>query len=202
MKNITSKQTVMKFLLTIQISLLTIIAISGCGPLESGVIDSGFLNTGGTDDPRRLIGIAYNRMYKSNRIVGARNVLKRAIERSIKENDPYTLAVSYNMMGFTYIQKEKESKDAGIYYQKAIEIIEENYFDCELIHYYVGIALINEMQGIIENSCVYERKAKKTLDQVKYNFQNQIRIYKGGQKAIITAENRIKDLSLHLRCEK
>ncbi|MDD3815647.1 MAG: tetratricopeptide repeat protein [Desulfocapsaceae bacterium] len=191
----------MKFRSIIQLSILLLLTASGCGSLESGVIDTGFFNTGGTDDPRRLIGVAYNRMYKSNRIIGARNVLKRAIERSQKENDLYALAVSYNMMGYTYIQKEKDPNEAKKYYDKAIELIEHNEFDCELIHYYIGMALSEELLGIKDNSCSYEKKAQKTLTRIKYNFQNDVDGCEFGQKEIYIAEKRLSELSKHLSCK-
>lgn len=185
----------MKYWSNLAATFLVILYIAGCGP-----IDSGFLNTGGTDDPRKLIGIAYSRIYESDRIIGGRNVLRRSIEQAKKRNDTYALAVSYNMMGFTYIQEEKDPNKAKPYYDKAIEIINKNQFDCELIHYYIGMALSEKLLGIIENSCSYEEKAKKTLVQVKHNFQNQIHVYEGGQKAINIAEIRVKELSSHLKC--
>lgn len=191
----------MKIFSIIQISILLLLALSGCGPLESGVIDTGFLNAGGTDDPRRLIAVAYNRMYVSNRIIGARNVLNRAIERSQKENDLYALAVSYNMMGYTYIQEEKDPNEAKKYYDKAIDLIEQNQFDCELIHYYIGMALSEELWGIKDNSCSYEIKSQETLARIKYNFQNDVGSCEYGQKEIYNAEKRLNDLSNHLSCK-
>lgn len=184
-------------------AIIIMIALYGCGPLESGVIDSGFFNTGGTDDPRKLIGIAYSRMYRSNRIIGARNVLRRAIELSEKDGDWYALAVSYNMMAYTYVEKEKDPAVAEGYYKKAYKLISENNFECELVHYYVGIALVNEMMEIEENSCEYAEEAEIALKEVKYNFQHQIRTCEGGQKEIVIAEDRVKKLRAHFgRCEQ
>ncbi len=196
-----SKQKIMKLFFIVQIFILIMLSVSGCGPLESGVIDTGFVNTGGTDDPRRLIGVAYNRMYKSNRITGARNVLMRAIERSQKENDLYALAVSYNMMGYTYIQKEKDPNEAKQYYDKAIVLIQQNQFDCEYVHYFIGMALAEELWEIKDNSCRYENMAREKLSRIKYNYNNGEKACEYEQKEILIAEKRLDDLSTHLDCK-
>jgi tetratricopeptide (TPR) repeat protein len=187
--------------LIFNVAILMLLSITGCGPLESGIIDTGLFNTGGTDDPRRLIGVAHNRMYKSNRIIGARNVLRRAIERSQKENDLYALAVSYNMMGYTYIQEEKDPNEAKKYYDKAFLVIEQNQFECEYIHYYIGMALTEELWRIKENSCSYEKMAQETLSRVKYNWQNDEGGCEYGKKEIESAEKRLSDLSHYLNCK-
>lgn len=183
------------------VALIALICFSGCGPIESGVVDTGILNTGGTDDPRRLIRVAHDRMYHSHRIVGARNVLRRAIERSKAEGDPYALAVSYNMMGYTYIQLEKDPKAACQYYEKAHKIINEHRFDCELVHNYIGFALAHELWGEIENACVYKENAQNAIKMVKYNQQHQLRAYEGGNKAIHSADERVRSLIEHFNCK-
>jgi hypothetical protein len=187
------------FFLTIALIALSILS---CGPLESGVLDTGALNTGGTDDPRRLIEVAYSRLYGSNRVIGARNVLKRAIEQSILYNDLYALTVSYNMMGYTYIQKEKDPNIAEGYYNKAVKIAVENNFHCELVHAYIGLSLTNNLTGIYENSCVYKDKARKLVDQIKKNYKKEVLICEGGWKSIDAAEKRLNDLNSYLKCGK
>ncbi len=174
-----------------KLPLLVLLLTFGCAP--------GFLNTGGTNDPRELIGIAHSRM-KSNRVIGARNVLRRSIEQSKIKNDIYALAVSYNMMGFTYIVEEKDPGEAYDYYQKALEIINSNQFDCELIHNQIGFALMNEMWSIPENSCSYKEKAQATLDKVNFNYKNDLRKCEGDYKAISIAEERVLSLTSHLKC--
>ena len=175
--------------------------IAACGPLESGVIDSGWLNTGGTNDPRRLIVVAYSRMYESNRIIGARNVLRRAIELSEKKSDLYALAVSYNMMGDTYIYKEKDPKMAEEYYYRALPIVQSNKYNCELVETYIGFALSNELRGIPGSSCNYALKCKDLMGKIKEEYHNQKHPCEGGSEAISYTEKRLNKLIDHLGCE-
>jgi hypothetical protein len=172
-------------------SALTILNISGCAP--------GFLNTGGTNDPRELIGVAYTRM-KSNRVVGARNVLRRSIEQSKKQHDQYALAVSYNMMGFTYIVEEKDPSKALDFYSNAFELIKSNNYECELIHNYIGVSLTNDLLGIPENVCSYRDKALKALELAKQNFREGQRKCEGGWRAVTIAEERIEKLNSKIKC--
>ena len=175
--------------------------IASCGPLESGVIDSGWLNTGGTNDPRRLIVIAYRRMYESNRIIGARNVLQRAIELSEKKSDLYALAVSYNMMGDTYIYEEKDPKMAEEYYYRALPIVQSNKYNCELVETYIGFALSNELSGMPGTSCNYALKCKDLMGKIKEEYHNQKYPCEGGSEAISYTEKRLNKLLDHLDCE-
>jgi hypothetical protein len=191
-----------KLFFLLSATILLVFLSGGCGPFESGVLDSGALNTGGTDDPRRLIEVAYDRMYRANRVIGARNVLKRAIERSKQSNDLYALAVSYNMMGYTYIDKEKDPNTAEKYYNKAINVISGNNFYCELVHSYIGYALSNNLRGIPENSCAYEIKARNLIEKIKLNYQKKVILCEGGLDSINVAEKRLIDLSNYLNCEK
>jgi hypothetical protein len=177
------------------LTILILFFAGGCGPFESGVLDTGVFNTGGTDDPRRLIEIAYNRMYYSNRIIGAWNVLGRAIKMSIQSNDMYALAKSYNMMGYTYIDKERDIFTAEKYYNKAIKVIEANNFNCELVHSYIGLALVNMLRGIPENACAYKRKANNLIKKIECNYKRGISSCEGGMKSINDAKKRIHELN-------
>ncbi len=156
--------------------------------------DWGFLSTGGTNDHRKLIGIAYYRMYKQNRVVGTRNVLRRAIALSGKKGDLWALCTSYNMMAFTYIVKDKNLDRVESYYRRAVKIAEENNFDCELIHSYIGLALSSKLRGDTDQALSYEAKAEALLKKAKHNFENRIQEYEGGQKAIDLVEERFKTL--------
>lgn len=178
------------------------ILIMACGPIESGVLDTGVFNKGGTDDPRRLIDIAYNRLYKQNRIVGARNVLKRAIERSKRTGDFYALAVSYNMMGFTYVYKEKDPSISEMYFGRAIETISGGNYNCELVHSYVGIALSNYLKEIYHNAYVYEEKAKHMMKTIRSTYKENPRVCEYGPYSINIAEKRVVELSEFLKCKR
>jgi hypothetical protein len=180
--------------------LVTSLCICACGPIESGVIDSGAFNTGGTNNPRVLIKVAYSRMYGSNRVDGARNVLKRAIAISKKENDHYALAVSYNMMGYTYIHKEKDPVSAERYYEKALRIATSHDHKCEVVHAFVGFALSNSLKGIPENSCVFKEKAHSEYRSIM-NAAESGSFCEGGMESIRRAGKRVEELEAFLSCD-
>jgi hypothetical protein len=178
-----------------------IFCFSACGPLESGVIDSGWLNTGGTNDPRRLITVAYSRMYESKRIIGARNVLRRAINISEKNGDLFALAVSCNMMGDTYIYEEKDPKMAEEYYNRALPIVQNNRYNCELVETYIGFALSNELRGLTDISCNYALKCKGLMEKIKEEYHSHQIPCEGGSKTIFDTEKRLSKLFDHLNCK-
>nr|WP_319495066.1 hypothetical protein [uncultured Desulfobacter sp.] len=191
-------QIIKNFLIYIFVIVIITLTTS-CGPLESNGLNSGILNTGGTDNPRELIGIAYNRIYKSNRIIGARNVLKRAIEQSKKNNDFYALAVSYNMMGYTFFLKEKSPNQAEYYCQKALIITEENELKCEQIHSYIGLALYSKLRDDIAFACSYEKKANILFKKI-INSSEGVNVCEGGQRSISIVSKRLSSLKLYLNC--
>ena len=187
--------------LTILIPLLFV--VTGCGSPFGGI-----LNTGGTNDPRKLISIAHDRMYRSGRIIGARNVLRRAIEQSEKSIDSYALAASYNMMAYTYIAQEIpnhqhaeiEADAARSYYLKA-KIVAKTYgHECELIHTYIGMSLTNKILGAEDKACKYRMKGERLANSVKARMKENPNICEYGEKAIKSAEKRVMELNSHLNC--
>jgi len=145
--------------------IILFILTSGCGPLESGVIDRGFFSVGGTNDPRLLIRVAGQR-YASNRIVGTRTVLRRAIARSQKKADHFALAISYNLMGYIYYQHEKDAKEAENYFRKALLVADENGLTCEKTRAYIHLALSSQLIHDKEKACFYKNRAENLLHEI------------------------------------
>tara|TARA_B110000008_G_scaffold257238_1_gene275256 strand:+ start:103 stop:711 length:609 start_codon:yes stop_codon:yes gene_type:complete len=172
--------------------LLVIIALlflgTGCS------IDTGILNSGGTSDPRKLIGIAYHRMYEQNRVQGAINVLNQSIYRSEQRDDLWALATSHNMIAFAYLQLERHDK-VKYHYEEALEIAKENDFDCELAHSYIGLALFHGANGNKKLFLDYKSMANVCLSQIVNNVSKGIREYEFGQKAVDIVMKRVEELN-------